>query len=71
MISHDYILQYTLYLAALDRYLQLRMKDYNYADHFGGVFYLFIRGMAKNKETGIYFHRPGNEFMEQLRTILS
>ena len=71
MISHDYILQYTLYLAALDRYLQVRMKDYRYADHFGGVFYLFIRGMAENKETGVYFHRPGNEFMEQLRTILS
>jgi len=71
MISHDYILQYNLYLAALDRYLQLRLKDYKYADHFGGVFYLFIRGMAKDKETGIYFHRPGNEFIKQLRTILS
>lgn len=71
MISHDYILQYTLYLSALDRYLQLRLKDYNYADHFGGVFYLFIRGMAKDKNTGIYFHRPGNEFIKRLRTLLS
>ncbi|WP_020587463.1 exodeoxyribonuclease V subunit beta [Desulfobacter curvatus] len=71
MISHDYILQYTLYLAALDRYLQLRLEDYNYKDHFGGVFYLFIRGMAKDKNTGIYFHRPGNEFMKRLRTLLS
>ncbi len=70
MISHDYILQYSLYLAALDRYLRLRMKDYNYADHFGGVFYLFIRGMAGDKNTGIYFHRPGNEFIKELRTIL-
>ena len=71
MISHDYILQYYLYLAALDRYLRLRLKDYNYADHFGGVFYLFIRGMAGDKNTGIYFHRPGNEVIKQLRTILS
>ncbi|WP_321492254.1 exodeoxyribonuclease V subunit beta [uncultured Desulfobacter sp.] len=71
MVSHDYILQYHLYLVALDRYLQLRLKDYNYADHFGGVFYLFIRGMARNTRTGIYFHRPGNEFVKQLRTLLS
>ena len=71
MISHDYILQYYLYLAALDRYLRLRLKDYSYADHFGGVFYLFIRGMAGDKNTGIYFHRPGNEVIKQLRTILS
>ncbi len=71
MISHDYILQYYLYLGALDRYLSLRLKDYNYADHFGGVFYLFIRGMAGGKNTGIYFHRPGNEFIKLLRTLLS
>ena len=71
MISHDYILQYHLYLAALDRYLRLRLPDYNYADHFGGVLYLFIRGMAKDKNTGIFFHRPGNEFIKQLRILLS
>ncbi|WP_035237627.1 exodeoxyribonuclease V subunit beta [Desulfobacter vibrioformis] len=71
MISHDYILQYYLYLGALDRYLRLRLKDYNYAEHFGGVFYLFIRGMAGGKNTGIYFHRPGNELMKQLRILLS
>ena len=71
MISHDYILQYHLYLAALDRYLRLRVKDYNYGEHFGGIFYLFIRGMAGNTNTGIYFHRPGNEFIKQLRTLLS
>jgi len=70
MISHDYILQYYLYLAALDRYLRLRLENYHYGDHFGGIFYLFIRGMAGNTDTGIYFHRPGNECIRQLRTLL-
>jgi ATP-dependent exoDNAse (exonuclease V) beta subunit len=57
-MSPDYILQYPLYLSVLDRYLQLRVKDYNYADHFGGVFYLFIRGMPRIKTPGFIFTGP-------------
>ncbi|MCD4675961.1 MAG: exodeoxyribonuclease V subunit beta, partial [Desulfobacula sp.] len=45
MSDHHYFLQYHLYLVALHRYLGLRLKDYDYDRHFGGIFYLFIRGM--------------------------
>ncbi len=70
MVSHDYILQYYLYLSALDRYLTHRMKDYDYDTHFGGVFYLFIRGMARKRDTGIFFHRPRAEAVTQLHSLL-
>ena len=60
MQRHKYKLQYHLYTLALHRYLQARLPDYCYEEHFGGVFYLFIRGMQpdNNGATGVYFDRP-------------
>jgi exodeoxyribonuclease V beta subunit len=60
MVDHHYILQYLLYVAALDRYLSLRMPGYDYDTHFGGVFYLFVRGMHPDfgSRYGIFHHRP-------------
>jgi exodeoxyribonuclease V beta subunit len=55
MESHHYILQYHLYLVALHRYLGLRLKDYSYDRDFGGVFYLFIRGMHPKGDHGVFF----------------
>ena len=40
-----YYFQYQLYTAALDRYLRLRLPGYRYEQHFGGVYYLFLRGI--------------------------
>lgn len=48
-----YFIQYYLYNIALDHYLKLRIKDYDYNKDFGGVFYIFLRGM--NREFGSYF----------------
>ncbi|MCK5913977.1 MAG: exodeoxyribonuclease V subunit beta, partial [Desulfuromusa sp.] len=45
MEDNLYPLQYLLYTVALNQYLLLRVKDYDYETHFGGVFYLFLRGM--------------------------
>lgn len=45
MTRHDYFLQYCLYCVALHRYLTLRVPNYDYEQHFGGVYYLFLRGM--------------------------
>lgn len=45
MRAHRYDLQYQLYSLALHRYLRHRLADYDYDRHFGGVIYLFLRGM--------------------------
>ena len=59
MADHHYILQYHLYLIALHRYLAHRIPEYDYDRDFGGVFYLFLRGMhPRGGESGIYFSRP-------------
>jgi len=70
--EHNYDLQYLIYCVALHRYLDARLPDYNYETHFGGVKYLFLRGMqGKNSiDTGIYNDKPSLELMLALDALL-
>lgn len=67
MCEHRYDLQYQLYSLALHRYLKSRIVNYQYQHHFGGVYYLFIRGMAPNQDQhGIFYTKPEVQFIERL-----
>ncbi|NIF02844.1 exodeoxyribonuclease V subunit beta [Pantoea sp. Acro-805] len=67
MIDHRYDLQYQLYTLALHRYLNHRLADYDYEQHFGGVFYLFLRGMdGTSPDNGVFHTRPSLDFVTQL-----
>lgn len=68
MEENFYTLQYAFYSLALNRYLKLRVHGYDYDKHFGGVFYVFLRGVdpAKGPESGIYRARPPREMIEAL-----
>ncbi|MDM8564678.1 exodeoxyribonuclease V subunit beta [Candidatus Halobeggiatoa sp. HSG11] len=68
MKKEDYILQYYIYVVALHRYLAFRLPDYNYEEQFGGVYYLFLRGMKSEwgSEHGIYRDRPNIELIQEL-----
>jgi exodeoxyribonuclease V beta subunit len=63
-----YLLQSNLYVLALHQYLKKRLPDYRYRDHFGGVFYIFLRGVdpQTGDEFGIYRDFPGEELVEAL-----
>jgi exodeoxyribonuclease V beta subunit len=67
-----YILQYGLYALALNRYLKMRDPAYSYETHFGGVFYIFIRGVDPEKGAayGIYRDRPDAGLIEALDQAL-
>lgn len=66
-----YDLQYLLYTLALHRYLRSRMgENYRYADHFGGVAYLFLRGMDGTPNSGVYFECPSQTLIEELDRLL-
>lgn len=58
MAQHRYDLQYQLYTLALHRLLKSRLPNYDYDRHMGGVYYLFLRGMAPDRQTGIFYTRP-------------
>ena len=70
MESHHYYLQYHLYTVALNRFLALRLGEtYHYETHFGGVFYLFLRGIrggAPGESRGIFFDRPSHRVVKGL-----
>ncbi|OAT34548.1 exodeoxyribonuclease V subunit beta [Proteus myxofaciens] len=70
MIDHRYDLQYQLYTLALHRFLQQRVPDYEYKRHFGGIYYLFLRGIDKNHPgNGIYAHLPEEDFVLELDAL--
>ncbi|HJV67349.1 MAG TPA: UvrD-helicase domain-containing protein [Geomonas sp.] len=69
MEQNFYQLQYLLYTVALDNYLRLRIPDYDYDRHFGGIFYVFLRGVD-GKGNGIYADRPAKELIAQLAKVL-
>jgi exodeoxyribonuclease V beta subunit len=59
MVQHSYLLQASLYALALHRYLSARIPDYSYEAHFGGAFYVFVRGVApESPGTGVYHAHP-------------
>ncbi len=68
MMEHHYILQYHIYTAALDRYLKIKIKDYDYEKHFGKVFYIFLRGINKDKSPkfGVFIDKPSKAVITKL-----
>ena len=72
MIDHDYILQYLIYGIALDRHLAQRLEGYDYDVHFGGVYYLFLRGLSPSHEPGcgVFFDRPSAELICRASALL-
>ena len=71
-IRHSfYDLQYHLYTVALDRYLRVRLPGYDYEKHFGGVRYVFLRGVTPGDPTlGIFRDRPSREILARLTVLL-
>jgi len=72
MKQSHYILQYSLYTLALDRYLRHRHASYSYEKNFGGVFYIFLRGVdpGLGNEYGIYFDRPHEALINEMDRVL-
>ncbi len=68
---HHYDLQYLIYSMALHKWLKARSHGYDYERDFGGVFYLFLRGMrgSETGDTGVYFHKPPLAAIEKLSEL--
>ncbi len=77
MQRHHYLLQAYLYALALHRFLRHRMPEtYSYSTHFGGVAYLFLRGMTQPDlpmdegcRPGVYHLRPSEAVILQLDVL--
>jgi exodeoxyribonuclease V beta subunit len=75
MRNAQYFLQAHLYALALHRRLKLRRPGYDYDAHFGGVYYLFVRGIDGSTEPdgsarGVYFLRPERGVIDRLEAAV-
>jgi len=63
---HYYDLQYLLYSVALIKYLQITLDGFDFKRHFGGVAYLFTRGINGKAGQGVYLNQPNQELIEKM-----
>jgi len=71
MGESNYHLQYLIYTLAVKKYLALRVPGFKYATHFGGVIYLFVRGIRKGREEGVFAYKPDEKLIDVLDKLLS
>lgn len=66
MNESNYHLQYLIYTVAAKKYLESRLSGFDYETQFGGVIYLFVRGMRNGSTTGIFNTRPSLDKISRL-----
>ncbi len=71
MSENNYHLQYLIYTLATKRYLESRLPDFDYEKDFGGVLYLFVRGMRKDSGNGVFYRKPSVAKIKLLETIIN
>lgn len=71
MLRHNYYFQYHIYTLAVDLFLKSRLPNYNYEHHFGGVFYIFLRGVDPSKpQQGVFRARPSAQTVSSMHRLL-
>lgn len=71
MADNNYNLQYHIYTVAVCKYLKTRIPDFNYERDFGGVIYLFLRGLRTGSSNAVYYHKPEWSNIEKLNDLWS
>lgn len=71
MSENNYHLQYLIYSYAVKKYLESRLgAKFNFSRDFGGVIYLFVRGMRNGERSGIFYEKPNYKQMKMMEFIL-
>jgi exodeoxyribonuclease V beta subunit len=69
MLEDGYFFQALIYSVALHRYLKMRIPHYEFETHFGGVAYLFLRGLDGSLDSNGLMHGYFR-WMPQKSTVL-
>ena len=70
MNENNYHLQYLIYTLATKKYLESRLPNFDYEKDFGGVLYLFVRGMRAGSDNGIFYCKPSLEQVKAVENII-
>jgi len=60
MNKENYYLQMQIYLITVVKWLEKKIKNFDFQKNFGGVIYLFLRGINDLNNYGIYYFNPEN-----------
>lgn len=71
MAENNYHLQHLIYTLATKKYLESRLPNFDYDTQFGGVIYLFLRGIRKDERTGVFTYKPTLEKVMGLNSLLA
>lgn len=70
MGENNYHLQYHLYTLAAKKYISHCISDFDYDKHFGGVIYIFLRGVRSGTTNGLFLHRPESKIINDIERII-
>ncbi len=70
MNVNNYHLQYLIYTMAAKKYIKSRQSNFYYDKDFGGVIYLFLRGMRAGSQTGVFTYKPEWKTIAKMGLIL-
>ncbi|MBS1567440.1 MAG: PD-(D/E)XK nuclease family protein, partial [Bacteroidetes bacterium] len=70
MNENNYHLQYLIYTIAVRKYLRTRIQGFDYSTQFGGVIYLFVRGVRAGTANGIFTTRPAEAKIDALEKLI-
>ncbi len=71
MEDNNYTLQYHVYTLAAVRFLRTQIPNFDYDLHFGGVIYVFLRGVRAGQKTGVFTAKPTKENITLMDQFLS
>lgn len=67
----NYHLQYLIYTLAAKKYLEKRLPGFDYERDFGGVVYLFVRGVRTGTSNGVFTAKPSAALIEKLEGLFA
>ncbi|MFI4846999.1 MAG: hypothetical protein ACH6QO_01185 [Candidatus Makana argininalis] len=71
IIQNRYDLQYQIYTLAIHRFLKQKLYKYDYKKDFGGVYYIFLRGIDNlNKNNAIFYCKPNFKLINYIDNLL-
>ncbi|MFC4764940.1 exodeoxyribonuclease V subunit beta [Dyella koreensis] len=70
VLRERYDLQYAIYTLALHRQLRVRLPDYDYDRHIGGVLYLYLRGVDAQGH-GVHRERLPRQLIEAMDVLFA
>lgn len=71
MNDNNYHLQYLIYTVALKKYLKSRLPNFDYEKQFGGVIYLFLRGIRNDSSSGVFTALPSLNLIKEMEYLLN